>query len=209
MSEHKTDWLGPYLDGELEGKRLVQVEAHLAQCETCQKGLAELRQLSAILQESPDVKGLQSPAAFVAQVVGKLEGRHQEAAWQRALRAGWRLAPAGLLGAWAFGQALAIVATVALLAVRAGVGGEVLAGLLPAGGEGWMADLAGLSSGDLGGLISAGWSLLRGSIGVGWTVAAAVVPLAVVALLYCGWLAFWWSNGGTFRSPVGENGTAG
>ena len=53
MNEHVTPWLGAYHDGELRGRRLQQVETHLAHCAACRAELEELRALSALLQESP------------------------------------------------------------------------------------------------------------------------------------------------------------
>ena len=36
MSNHVSEWLNAYFDGELTGKLLHQVEDHLAECEACQ-----------------------------------------------------------------------------------------------------------------------------------------------------------------------------
>ena len=53
MSNHVTEWLNAYYDGELKGKRLQQVEEHLIECEACQAELESLQGLSALLQEVP------------------------------------------------------------------------------------------------------------------------------------------------------------
>jgi anti-sigma factor RsiW len=50
MSNHVTEWLNAYLDGELHGSRLYHVEEHLAACEFCQAELESLDHLSALLQ---------------------------------------------------------------------------------------------------------------------------------------------------------------
>ena len=39
MSNHVTEWLNAYLDGELADSRFYQVQSHLAECDAC---LAEL-----------------------------------------------------------------------------------------------------------------------------------------------------------------------
>ena len=52
MSNHVTEWLNAYLDGELHGSRLQHVEAHLAECDACQAELESLERLSSLLQKS-------------------------------------------------------------------------------------------------------------------------------------------------------------
>jgi hypothetical protein len=71
----------------------------------CQAELEELRKLSALLQESPAPETLTQPERFVAQVALRLPRRPTQPAWKRTLEAGWRLAPVGLLGVWAFVEA--------------------------------------------------------------------------------------------------------
>ena len=46
MSNHVTEWLNSHLDCESKGRRLHQVEEHLAECETCQAELDSLQGLS-------------------------------------------------------------------------------------------------------------------------------------------------------------------
>ena len=52
MNEHVTAWLGAYHDGELRGRRLRQVETHLAHCATCRAELERLRALTAICRRA-------------------------------------------------------------------------------------------------------------------------------------------------------------
>ena len=53
MSNHITEWLSAYFDGELKGRQLQQVEEHLAECEACQAELESLHGLSVMLHEVP------------------------------------------------------------------------------------------------------------------------------------------------------------
>jgi anti-sigma factor RsiW len=99
MTEHVTAWLGAYHDGELQGRRWRQVEAHLAHCATCRAGLERLRALAALLQESPAAGDLMPPERFVAQVGLRLPRRPERPAWQRGLEIGWQVVPLGLFGA--------------------------------------------------------------------------------------------------------------
>jgi anti-sigma factor RsiW len=194
MNQHVASWLGAYHDGELAGLRLRQVEAHLAQCETCRTELERIRALAALLQESPAATGLVPPDRFVAQVGLRLPRRPTQPAWQRALETGWRLVPLGLFGAWAFVQAVFAVAGVVMLALRLGVGGEALAGLLPPVKASWLAQVAQLSGASLS---DVGRVILRmlGSGGpLGWGVTLNTMSLVVIGLLYWSWLASWWAR---------------
>ena len=67
MSKHITEWLNAYLDGELNGRRLHHVEAHLAECEACRTELESLERLSGLLHEVPAPE-FTSPERFAAQV---------------------------------------------------------------------------------------------------------------------------------------------
>ena len=61
MTEHVTAYLGAYHDGELRGRRLRQVEAHLAHCATCRAELERLRALAALPWVTPVVGNGQQP----------------------------------------------------------------------------------------------------------------------------------------------------
>ena len=132
MNGHVTPWLEAYHDGELQGRRLRQVEAHLVHCAACRAELDGLRALTSLLQESPSAEGLLPPQRFVSQVGLRLPRRPVAPAWKRTLEAGWRLIPAGLLTAWVFVHTLFFVAGVALRAARLSAAGNLLLGLLPA-----------------------------------------------------------------------------
>jgi hypothetical protein len=195
MTEHVTTWLGAYHDGELRGRRLRQVEAHLAQCATCREDAERLRALAALLQESPAAENLTPPERFVAQVGLQLPRRPERPARQRALETGWRLVPLGLLGAWAFVQAVFAVAGGVLVALRMGLGGDVVAGLLPVSQQGLslseILSLSGASLGDVGRMML---RLLGNGGPLGWGVTLNLVSLAVIGLLYWSWLASWWAR---------------
>jgi hypothetical protein len=195
MTEHVTAWLGAYHDGELRGRRLRQVEAHLAHCATCRADLESLRALAALLQESPAAETLTPPERFVAQVGLQLPRRPEQPAWQRALETGWRLVPLGLLGAYAFVQAVFVVAGVVLAALRMGLGGDVAAGLLPASQQGlWLTGISSLSGAGLNDVGRMVRQLLRSGGPLGWGVTLNLALLVVIGLLYWSWLASWWAR---------------
>jgi hypothetical protein len=193
MTEHVIAWLGAYHDGELRGRRVQQVEAHLAGCVTCRTELEKLRGLSALLGESPAPSDLTLPEHFVAQVGLRLPRRPERSAWQRGLEVGWLLAPLGLLGAWAVVQAIFVVAGLVSIALQAGLGGDALAWLLPAPSqEARLTGLFGFSDVGLNDVGQIALNLLRDGGPLGWGVTLNLVSLLVIGLLYWSWLASWW-----------------
>jgi anti-sigma factor RsiW len=195
MTEHVTTWLGAYHDGELRGLRLRQVEAHLAQCATCRADLERLRALAALLQESPAAEILTPPERFVAQVGLRLPHRPERPAWQRTLEIGWQLAPLGLLGAWVFVQAVFTMAGAVLVALRMGLGGDVVAGLLPASQQGPpLSEILSLSGASLGDVSRIVLQLLSIRAPLGWGITLNLASLVVIGLLYWSWLASWWAR---------------
>ncbi len=193
MIEHVTDWLGAYYDGELSGLRLRRVENHLARCATCRTELDELRKLSALLQESPVAEIITPPERFVAQVGLRLPRRPERTVTERALESGWRLVPAGLLGAWAFIQAVLIVAGGVLTALRMGLGGDLAGSLLPTWQAGlWLTELLNLSDASLNEIGRVVLQMLSNGGPLGWGVTLNVSILIVIGLLYWSWLASWW-----------------
>jgi len=192
--QHVTTWLGAYHDGELQARRLQQVEAHLARCAACRAELERLQALAVLLQASPAAQGLTPPERFVAQVGLRLPRRPERPAWQSALELGWRLVPLGLLGAWAVVQAVFTVARIALVALHTGAGGNLAAGVLPAAQQGLWAELFSLSAVGPSDVL---WMIQRlASNGgpLGWATTLNLGALVVIGLLYWGWLATWWAR---------------
>src|SRR5512138_2398761 len=101
MSKHVIDWLNAYLDGELNGSQLQQVEAHLVDCQACRAELESLAALSSLLHEVP-LPEFTAPERFAAQVSLRLPHRRTSAPARKALGIGWSLMPAGLAAAWIF-----------------------------------------------------------------------------------------------------------
>ncbi len=180
MNQHVSHLLAAYHDGELQGRQLRQVEAHLEVCEACRVELHNLQTLSFLLQEFPPAADLTSPDRFVAQVQLRLPKRSELTIRQRMLNTAWWLAPVGLVGAWIFIQTTVIVTGVVLVALN--LAGFPVAEWLPAapGGLG------------LGNLFSLEWMENGRRFGLGWPL-AGILPLAI-GLLYLSWLATWWAR---------------
>ena len=193
MNQHVMGWLEAYHDGELEESRRQQVEAHLQSCESCRAELSRLRALAHLLQANPLPRGLTPPERFVAQVRLQLQPRPAQPAWQSVLEVGWRLVPLGLLGAWGFAQAVFLVSAAVLVALGAGLDGNLAMQWLPSAQDLWAIQvltlpLSGLEAGTIGTVLQflgVGWLSM-------WSFALGTGLLVVIGLLYWSWLASWW-----------------
>lgn len=196
MMEHVLDWLDVYHDGELHGRQLRRVEAHLAQCETCREELAAREALSALLQESPPAEGLMRPEQFVSQVGLMLPRRPERTPLRRALETGWRLIPVGLFGAWAFVQTLLIVVTGVMLVQNIPASANLLSSaVVSAHITSWLAGLQCVAGAGAHGLLEVVFCAARAIELLEWPVLLSTLLLSVIGVLYASWLASWWIRG--------------
>lgn len=165
MDEHVQVWLEAYHDGELRGRRLRQVEDHLARCAECRSEMERLSVLSALLQENPVPTTLTPPDRFVAQVGLRLPRQQEGAGQQRVLRAGWQVIPLALFGGWVFVQALFIMVGLLLIGLSLGLG-DIVGQTIPG-------------------------TLDRNEILV-WSAGLNFALSVLIGLMYLSWLASWW-----------------
>ena len=190
MSNHVNEWLNAYLDGELRGLRLRQVEEHLAECEACLAELESLQGLSALLQEVPPAE-FTSHERFVSQVNLRLPQRRVKDSQDRDTGFGWWLIPVGLLTAWV------LIGTITLLGNVVSVADNF--GLLGDTASAWVSvpsDTAEVTArlGQFG--VLSGDSLQWAETTEGFTrnLFPQVVWQIAVALLYIVWFAVWWAR---------------
>ncbi len=192
MKEHATHWLGGYLDGELRGLRLRWVESHLAECSACQSELDALKNLRALLLESPSMEGTLSPERFVAEVGLRLPRRQARPPAQRTLELAWKAAPAGLLLGLAFVQTVFILAGVLGLALSLGYGGDVAALVFPpAAGGVSSGDVLSLSPASVAGAFQMLMSFVQEGTSLAWLPVLYLLFVMVMGTLYWSWLASW------------------
>ena len=190
MSNHVTEWLNAYLDGELQGSQLHHVETHLAECEVCQMELDSLEKLSDLLQVVPMPEFL-PPERFASQVSLRLPHSKPVIVRKKVLEFGWWMIPVGLLVIWILVSAAFFAGDLLSVANRFGLLNSV---------SGWMR---------LGSLNAAGWSTLLGQMGVlsgnALDFAESTENLArsslwqiglqiSIAMLYLSWIAIWWAR---------------
>ena len=191
MSNHVTEWLNAYHDGELNSNRLHHVEAHLAECETCRKELESLEGLSSLLHEV-ETPQLVSADKFASQVNLRLP--HERAVVtteKKVTEIGWWMIPVGLLAAWIF------VSTAFIVGDALSVAGNL--GLL-SGMSSWLASTP--SDGIYVSATMGQMGLLSGN-SLNWMEATETftrnslpqLTLQIsIALLYLSWMAIWWAR---------------
>ena len=188
MSNHVNEWLNAYLDGELKGGRLQQVEEHLSECEACQAELDSLMGLSTLLHEVP-LPDFPSPERFATQV-NLLLPQKRTAPPRRSLSdVGWWMIPVGILAVWVFISTAFIVSSMVSVADSFGLLDKTTASFISDASE------------------SAGWTSTLGQVGVlkdnslQWAESTEsftkdIFPLFVwqasIGLMYLAWMAVWW-----------------
>lgn len=202
MTEHVTQWLEAYYDGELNSRHAKLIEAHLATCEICQAELENLSILSSLLLEFPKATNLTPAETFTAQVSLQLPRKPQSGGWQKVFRTGWQWAPAGLLAAWVFVQTTFIVSGILNSALRIVPGLSQFAGFTEVTSQsvGLFGDVTNLTGAGFAEIGSFGLDILRTGGPLGWAVTLNLILTLILGLLYLSWLASWWvqkSNGDT------------
>jgi len=189
--EHPTQWLQAYYDNQLNERSARQVAKHLESCQQCQNELAALKSLSILLQESFPADNLLSSEIFVAQIGMRLPRKQNNSAIRNSLETGWRLAPFGVLTAWAFIQAVFIVSTVIMVGLQVIPGAEQIVELLPMDGSSpsVMTTFEGMNATSM---RSFSRELIGNGGPLGWSFLLNVAFTLLIGLLYISWLASWW-----------------
>ena len=193
MPEHISEWLGAYLDGELHGSRLQQVEQHLAECPHCLAELEEMQALSSLLHETAPAGDFLPTERFVANLTLNLPRQPERTQPRKFLEIGWWLTPVGLLGTWLFIQITSALSDVALFAADAGLLGSNLAWLRGNPPQmGWFVAVMNLFGNQVGLVGQVALSELHEIHLFVTKAAGSLLPQLILAVLYLGWLTTWW-----------------
>ena len=189
MSNHVIEWLNAYLDGELKGRRLHQVEEHLVECEACQAELETLQDISSLLHEVPAGEFIANET-FVSQVNLLLSQRPVASTRRKVLEVGWWMVPVGLLTVWIFLSTTILVSDVVSVANNFGLLDNV--NLLASG----TADNAFWTStlGQLGVLQGSSLQWAEMTESISRNVVPQILWQISIALLYLTWIAIWWAR---------------
>lgn len=185
MNEHVSQWIAAYHDGELSQPRRAKVSAHLEGCESCRRELQQVEELSALLQTAT-VPDYPRSERFAANVRLRLPRTAAGEKAQHRIKLAWGLGLAGVIGLWAFMQAVLITTGISF---ALGID-RVLQAAIPS--LEWTPGLAagGFFSGEIAGVNLAGFGSIETSL-VLFTI-EVIVSIAVAGLL-AGWLAGWLS----------------
>jgi hypothetical protein len=126
MPDPMRNKLGAYLDGELDRRSQIAVQAHLETCQTCQDELEELRRLSHLLRAAPQpdfTPALKFKAQLMLQLPRRDEVPHPH---PEGRMLPW-IAPALVLAGWIFIQVTLGLSTLVLLASQTGFLGSAAA----------------------------------------------------------------------------------
>ena len=190
MSDHVTEWLNAYFDGELKNGRLRLVEKHLAGCETCRAELESLRDLSGFLQEAPE-PDFPSPERFAAQVNLLLPHPWTPAPKPTLFDIGWWMIPVGIVAVWAFVSAALLLSNVVSAADTFGLLDNVTASWIAAPVE--PANIT-ATLGGFGMLSGNSLQWAERTERITRNAYPQLVLQASVAVLYLAWFAVWWAR---------------
>lgn len=187
MHEDMRTLLNAYLDGELHGMRLLQLQNHLASCEACRNELKDLRRVSDLLRAAPAPEF--APAdRFVANLTLNLPRRTLRDRPPKPGSLAWWLVPAGLMLAWFFVRTVFAVSNVVAAADVTGLAGNAL-GWMGGGQEtAWFAATSSVFGGQGSSFLSALNTLNIFSA----DLLSGFLWQALIVALYWGWLAVWW-----------------
>lgn len=194
MTEHITQWLGAYHDGELRGTRLLQVENHLAECVNCRAELEEMRSLSTMLKETAPQGAFLSSERFAASLALRLSRQPEvPQPHSQALKIGWWLVPLGALGIWLFIEVTFTLRLLILGAADAGLLGANLAWMRGAPLQmSWFAAAMNLFGSQTSPVARSVLSALNDAHLFITQVAENLLPQVLFTAIYLGWLAAWW-----------------
>jgi anti-sigma factor RsiW len=190
MSDHVTEWLNAYLDGELKNGKLHQVESHLAGCEKCLAELESLHDLSDLLRKSPSPEFIPSER-FAAQVSLRLPRELPKVSKRNALEVGWWLIPVGLLIIWTLLNASTAMSRVVSTAQDIGLLNNAPAWLL---NEEPHRTLWSERLGEIGLLNGASLRWAKETEAFTKNTLPQIIWQAAIALVYLSWIALWWAR---------------
>ncbi len=193
MHEDMRTLLNAYLDGELHGWRLLEMQTHLASCAACRNELRELRLVSDLLQAAPAPEFIPAER-FVSQLTLSLPRRALRDRPPKPGSLAWWLVPAGLIGAWFFVQTAFTLTDAVTAANLTGLLGHASSWL--GGGQEsiWLSAINSLLGGGASG--SQTFSLLNNVSVFGGGLLSGFLWQAVIVLLYWAWLSIWWLRRG-------------
>ena len=197
MNGHVLDYLGAYLDGELNLHRRQRVEAHLKDCVICRSEFEGLQQVSHLLQTAPAPEFL-PVEQFTARLALQLPRREFAEKPAKRLSLLWWLVPAVLLIAWFFIQTLLSVNGVISVMNQANLVEDTARFFSQSSSPSlWFSTVIDLFGSSLDGTQISALMFLDRLGALRADIFGQFIWQATIALLYLTWLAVWWIRSGS------------
>ena len=197
MNGHVLDYLGAYLDGELNLHRRQRVEAHLKDCVICRSEFEGLQQVSHLLQTAPAPEFL-PVEQFTARLALQLPRREFAEKPAKRLSLLWWLVPAVLLIAWFFIQTLLSVNGVISVMNQANLVEDTARFFSQSSSPSlWFIAVIDLFGSSLDGTQISALMFLDRLGALRADIFGQFIWQATIALLYLTWLAVWWIRSGS------------
>ncbi len=105
MTDHITDLIDLYLDGEIGSRVAGEIDLHLAECAECTRELSRRRRLSALIRSQPGMKSRKNNREFTEEVMAGIT-HSSEAGYENnnKLEIAWLIVPVFLVVGLAFLQ---------------------------------------------------------------------------------------------------------
>ena len=191
--DHVTDFLGPYLDGELQASHNAKIEKHLEICKSCRVELAELQKLGTLLQDNAQLPETKSEDQFVAEVGLLMKRQTEPTALKRVLVTGWKAIPVSLAGTWLFVQTSLIVTTLFYFVSRFAPELPGIAQLSPTSSPTvWSNVLGSINKPLITQVLEFITHNLNLDIQLNWRIPVFTILAFAIGTLYVCWLASWW-----------------
>jgi hypothetical protein len=190
MHEDLLPLLNAYLDGELHGNRLRELELHLSGCVACRNELKELRLVSARLQAAPAPEFMPAGRFASNLILGLPRLRIGELPTQPGALAWW-LVPAGIMAAWFFVQTVFTLTDALTAAQMTGLLGQAARWLNGGQETIWFTAVSSLFGNRVGAALPE-LSLMNTLNVFGVNLLDGFLWQALIALLYWTWFSIWW-----------------
>jgi len=190
MHEEIKNLLNAYLDNELSGRSLRQVEVHLSSCQACRGELEELRKISLLLRGAPDPTFTQMER-FLSNLPLLLPRQQSPTRYRSGESVTWWLVPIGLVALLIFVHTIFQLSSMFSVTDITGLLGQTSDWLSSPRDTLWYGFIMTITSGNPGDGQPV-LSILNSLHILGIKFMASFLWQALFSLLYLGWLAGWW-----------------
>jgi anti-sigma factor RsiW len=189
MHEKFQNLMGAYMDGELHGRLLTELQEHLVNCGACQAELHSLEKIAGMLHSIPE-ETVMPAGQFASRLLMTLPRRETQPHPVAGRTRVWWFFPAALIGSWFFIQVVFTLANLVTAANASGLLGQAAAWLGETRDASWFSVAISLFGGQL--ATSPLLSSINSASVIGRELLTGFLWQALIAFLYLVWLISWW-----------------